>query len=311
MYDWDDVKLFLGVARAGSTLAAARGLGVNQTTVTRRLAALEQALGLVLFERSPRGYALTAHGRALVQYAEAVEVAAARVQTEATRLARDLTGSIKLTATHPIMRHLVGPVISAYRAVHPEVTFEILSSAKHLNLEDGEADVAFRSAKSLTGDTLVATRLPDITATLYCSEAYFAGHGAPSDPAAIAGHDVLVYAGTPGMERLTAWLRERASPARVVGTANAPEDMASAILSGMGVSLLPCFLGDTTPGMRRCFEPPPELDRAWWAVTSGAAHARPRVRSFMAFAAEHIRLEGVGVRRSAQGSRRPEQEIAS
>ena len=297
MHDWSDLRLFLGVAREGSTLAAARTLGVNQTTVARRIAALEQQLGLQLFDRSPRGYVLTRHGTALLAHAEAVEAATVRLQSEAARLARDLTGSIRVTATHPIMRHLVGPVIAAYRAIHPEVTFEILSAARHLSLEDGEADLAFRSAKALTGDTLVATRLPDITASVYCSDAYFARHGAPETPAAIAAHDVVVYAGTPGMEMITAWLTAHAAADRVVGSVGAPEDMVSVLLAGTGVSALPCFLGDATPGLRRCFDPPRDLDRSWWVVTSREAHDRPRVRSFMAFATEHIRLESTGVRR--------------
>ncbi|MGV8840525.1 MAG: LysR family transcriptional regulator [Bauldia sp.] len=297
MFDWDDLRLFLAVARAGSTLAAARALGVNQTTVARRIAALEHGLGLALFERGPRGYGLTTHGTRLVANAEAVEGAAARLEAEAGRLARDLSGSIKVTATHPIMRYLIGPVIGAYRSINPEVTFEILTAARHLSLEAGEADVAFRSAKSLTGDTLVATRLPDITATLYCADAYRERHGAPADPGEIGGHAVLIYAGTPGMELFTNWLLARSSPQRIAGSANAPEDMAGTILAGLGVSVLPCFLGDATPGLKRCFDPVQELDRAWWAVASHEAYGRPRVRSFMAFGAEHIRLRGVGVRR--------------
>lgn len=297
VFDWSDLRLFLGVARRGSTLAAARELGVNQTTVARRLAALEQGLGVTLFERSPRGYALSAHGAALVSRAEAVEAATLSLRAEAARLARDLSGAIKVTATHPIMRHLVGPAIGAYRAVHPEVTFEILSAARHLNLEEGEADIAFRSARALTGDTLVATRLPDVMATLYCADAYFERLAGPLRADDIRDHDVLLYAGTPGMELFSDWLTAHATPARIAGTASAPEDMAGLLLSGLGVSLLPCFLGDATPGLRRCFEPPRELDRAWWTVASQDAYAQPRVRSFMAFAAEHLRLEAAGVRR--------------
>ncbi|MCC6734616.1 MAG: LysR family transcriptional regulator [Bauldia sp.] len=304
VFDWNDLRLFLQVARAGSTLAAARALGVNQTTVARRIATLEHGLGLALFERGPRGYELTADGAGLLLQAEAVEAATLRLEAEAGRRARDLAGSIRVTATHPIMRHLIGPLIGSYRRINPEVTFEILTAARHLSLEDGEADVAFRSAKALTGDTLVATRLPDITATLYCSDAYRERHGAPGSPAEIAGHPVLVYAGTPGMERFAAWLLALSSPARIAGSANTPEDMVGTLLSGMGVSVLPCFLGDATPGLGRCFEPPPDLDRAWWAVASHEAYGRPRVRSFMAFAAEHIRLEGAGVRRPGRDNGR-------
>lgn len=296
MYEWSDLRLFLAVARAGSTLAASRALNVNQTTVTRRIAALEHALGIVLFLRSPRGYSLTLQGKSMVRQAEEVEAAALRLRSEASRLGRDLTGSIRVTATHPIMRHLVSPAIQAYRQMHPEVTFEILSSAARLNLQNGEADVAFRSARSIEGDALVAARLPDITATAYCSDAYRERHGAPSDPAGIAGHDVMVYQGTPGMELFTAWLRAWSAPDRIVGSMNAPEDMVSAILSGMGVSVLPCFLGDATPGLRRCFDPVAELDRSWWVVSGPEASRQPRVRSFTAYAAEYIRLNSPGVR---------------
>jgi DNA-binding transcriptional LysR family regulator len=297
MYQWDDLRVFLAVARERSTLAAARRLGINQTTVARRIAALEHGLGVTLFERDPRGYVLTLHGRALVADAETVEAASLRLQAAATRLARDLAGAIRITATHPIMRYLVGPVVSAYREIHPEVTFEILSSAKHLSLEAGEADVAFRSAKSLSGDTLIATRLPDIVASVYCSEAYLKRHGAPLDADDLASHDVIVYAGTPGMELLTNFLSKHASGDRIVGSASAPEDMVGSLLSNVGVSVLPCFLGDATPGLHQCFDPPRELDRSWWVVTSAELHATPRVRSFMAFAAERIRLEATGVRR--------------
>lgn len=108
MFDWDDLRLFLGVAREGSTPGAAQKLGINQTTVARRLAALEHGRGVTLFERSSRGYMLTSHGRAPVARVEAVEAATLNLQAEAARPARDLSGAIQVTATHPIMTHLSG-----------------------------------------------------------------------------------------------------------------------------------------------------------------------------------------------------------
>jgi DNA-binding transcriptional LysR family regulator len=298
MFDWDDLRLFLGAAREGSTLRAAQKLGVNQTTVARRLGALEHGLGVTLFERSPRGYRLTIQGEALVPRAEAVEAATLSLQAEAARLLRDVSCAIRVTATHPIMTHLVGPVIRAYRTSHPEVTFEVLSTTRHLNLDEGEADIAFRSARSLTGDTLIATRLPDIMWTFYCAENYRGCGAGPTGADDLADHDVLVYTGTPVMGFYTDWFRSQTRPLRIAGTANSPEDMVGLILSGLGVSFLPCFLGDATPGLRRCFAPPPEFDRPWWLVASRAAYEQPYVRTFMAFAAERLRLEAAGVRRS-------------
>lgn len=116
------------MAREGSTLAPARVLGVNQTTVSRRVQVLEHGLRLTLFDRDTRGYALTAQGAALVARAEAVEAAAQQVALEAEWLTRDLTGVIRVTAPEAIMTQIVTPIITAYRVQHPEVRFECLSA---------------------------------------------------------------------------------------------------------------------------------------------------------------------------------------
>jgi DNA-binding transcriptional LysR family regulator len=289
MFDWNDLRIFLAVAREGSTLSAARVLGVNQTTVSRRVQVLEHGLGLTLFQRDTRGYALTAQGAALVARAEAVEAAAQEVALEAERLMRDLTGVIRVTAPEAIMTHVVSPIITAYRAQHPEVRFEYLSAEHRLNLEKGEADVAFRATEHLTGDTLVAQRLPGICWSVYCSESYAAAHGIPPSLAEVCDHAVVAFNGGPAMLPCSLRFMMHVRGDQVVATCNTIPNMAGVLRSGMGVGLMAVFDGNATPGLVQCFAPPPEMDSTWWLVAAPEAHKLPRVRSFMTFAAERIR----------------------
>ena len=291
MFDWSDLRIFLAVAREGSTLAAARALGVNQTTVSRRVQVLEHGLGLTLFQRDTRGYALTTQGAALVARAEAVEAAAQEVALEAERLTRDLTGVIRVTAPEAIMEHVVSPIITAYRAQHPEVRFEYLSAEHRLNLEKGEADVAFRAADRLVGDTLIGQRLPDICWSVYCSDSYAAAQGMPRSLAEVKDHSVVAYAGGPAMQPFSIRFMTHVRGEQVVATCNTIPNMAGVLRSGMGVGLLAVFDGEATPGLVQCFPPPPEMDSTWWLVAAPEAHKLPRVRSFMAFAADRIRQD--------------------
>ena len=296
MYDWSDLRIFLAVARAGSTLAASRALSLNQTTVSRRIQALEHGLGLTLFDRDTRGYALTPQGRALLSRAEAVEAATTDLETEALRLTRDLTGVIRVTAAESIMTHVVSPLITAYRRLHPEVRFDNLSSETRLSLEKGEADVAFRAGGEMTGDTLVHQRLPDICWSAYCSKAYIAANGAPACMEDLRHHSIVAYGAAPGMQKFSIWFMSFVAGEQVVATCNSIPNMSGVLRSGMGVGLLACFDGDATPGLVRCFPPPPEMDSPWWLVASHEAYQQPRVRSFMAFAAEQIRHDRRGMR---------------
>jgi DNA-binding transcriptional LysR family regulator len=289
MYDWGDLRIFLAVAREGSTLAAARVLNVNQTTVSRRVQALEHGLGLRLFERDTRGYALTPQGAALVARAEVVEAAARDVALEAGRLTRDLSGVIRVTAAEGMLTHIVSPLITAYRAAHPEVRFENLSAEHRLSLERGEADLAFRAGAGPVGDTLIGQRLPDIPFAVYCSEGYAAAHGCPGSLAELAGHAVVAYSGPPSMQPFSMLFMAHVRPDQVVATCNTVPNMTGVLRTGLGVGVLDVFDGDATPGLVQCFPPPPEMANPWWVVAAPDAYQQPRVRSFMAFAASRIR----------------------
>jgi DNA-binding transcriptional LysR family regulator len=295
MYEWSDLRIFLAVAREGSTLAAARILNRNQTTVSRRIEVLEHALGLVLFARTTRGFALTPQGQALVQKIEAVEAAAADVEVDATRLTRDLSGSIRVTAAEAIMTHVVSPIILAYRALHPEVRFEGLSAEHRVSLEKGEADIAFRATGGdLTGDTLISIRLPNVTWGVYCSDDYVQRNGKPVSMEDLKDHAIVAYSGLVATLPFSIIFMSFVRGEQVATTSNSIPNMAGAVRAGLGVGLLPVMVGRATPGLVLCFPPPVETDSPWWLLASPEAYRQPRVRSFLTFAAERIRQDKSG-----------------
>jgi DNA-binding transcriptional LysR family regulator len=296
MYEWSDLRIFLAVAREGSTLAASRALGINQTTVSRRIQALEHALGLRLVTRDTRGSTLTPQGIALRARAEAIEAAAQDLETEATRLTRDLTGIIRVTAPEAIMTHMISPLMVEYRQHHPEVRFENLSSETRLNLEKGEADIAFRAGGNLSGDTLISQRLPDNCFSAYCSESYAATHGMPTSMQDLRHHSIVAFGKGLAMQSFSIHFMSFVSGEQVVATCNTIPSMAGVLRSGMGVGAMACLDGDLAPGLVRCFPPPPEMDSPWWIMAPPDAYAQPRVRSFMAFAADRIRHGKYGLR---------------
>ena len=145
MLDWNDLRYFLAVARDGSTLAAGRALRVSQTTVARRIAALEEAVGLTLFEKRPAGYALTAAGDELLDHAEAVEAAALKFDSAAGASTRDVSGTVRLTAEEIFSVTLFAPLLRELHDLHPGIVIELDSGQALRDLGAGEADIALRS----------------------------------------------------------------------------------------------------------------------------------------------------------------------
>jgi DNA-binding transcriptional LysR family regulator len=289
MFDWNDLRIFLAIARSGSALAAARELNLNQTTVTRRIDALEHALGTTLFTRGARGSELTEQGEAIRPHAEAVERAALAVDGEAGRLQRDTGGAIRVTAPETIMLTLVGPLTRRFREQRPDVRFDYVSAEHRLDLAQGDADVAFRAGGVLDGDTLVCQALPDIHWTVYCSHAYASRHGTPCSMADLAGHPTVNYAdsiaGTEHLKHFVSLVR----PQDVAGTSNNVTNMAGMIRAGVGIGILPMMVGDVQRDLVRCFVPPGNVATPWWIVASREANKLRRVRDFMSYAADETR----------------------
>lgn len=286
MFEWSDMRTFLAVHRAGSAAAAARALATNQTTVSRRIARLEAALSLTLFDIGPRGAVPTDAAARLLPHAVAMETAAAELWAEAQDANRRLSGVIRLTANPIVLRYAAG-ITRRFQALHPGATFEIDGETRTLSLEDGEADVALRTGVRLKGDTLIARKLFDHPWGIYASDAYIARNGAPRGFAELDRHQLIRFTGeASGNDPLLSAQARFPKGGDIVGISSF-DGMVGLIRAGEGVGLLPRAEGDMEPGLSYCFGTP-ELVQGVWIVATRAGHADPLIRGFMRFCAETL-----------------------
>ncbi len=288
MYDWNDIRIFLAVAGAGSTLAASRKLDMNQTTVSRRITALEEALGVTLFERDTRGYALTAQGSALIDVAGHMAAAAGNVSLRAEHLVRASAGKIRVSAAHSVMNIWVLPLVSGFRQLNPDIFFETNAAEHYVSLENGEADIAVRAADIIEGDTLIAKKLLTVHWAVYCSKAYLASHGMPGCVEDMNSHCILSYP-KPMMQSvgLLKWLEPQLDPEKIVSTADSIVTMSASLRTESAVGVLPCVEADPIADLVKCFSHE-KLVSGLWLVASRESYQDLRVRKFMKYVSEHI-----------------------
>jgi DNA-binding transcriptional LysR family regulator len=180
--DWEDVKHFLEVADAGSTLAASRRLGVSQTTAARRVAGLERSIGVRLFDRGPAGYALTPDGVALHQRAREAAEAMEGFAEHASSLARTNGGVVRVTVVETLAVTILAPVFRDLAIAHPQISIDLDTSSEPRDLATGAADIAIRSSANPLGAGLVGRRIRDDPWSLYCSRGYAEAHGRARNP---------------------------------------------------------------------------------------------------------------------------------
>ena len=183
MFNWNDIRVFLAVAEEGSTLAAARLGGLNQTTGARRMYALEHARDLRLFDRDTRGYELTAQGLVLLEAARDMRNSAASVMTSAEQLTRDDQGLIRFAGNAEAMQRFGGGLVSSFRERNADIAFELMLDVAWNKdqppLESGKADLALRPMDDISGDALLARKLARFPLGIYCSQSYHQKYTAP------------------------------------------------------------------------------------------------------------------------------------
>lgn len=288
MQNWDDLRIYLAVAEHGSTKAAAAALGVNATTLGRRVKALEAELGLALFDRDTRGYRLTAEGQDLLSKAEEVAGAVGDFRQFAERLQRLDTGTIRVTAPEIAFDDVLAQIISAFAEEHPGLRFTYVSGDQIVDLESGAADVAFRGVKTPESDRLIGRRLRGHKWTVYASAD---AKGAPSSPEELYDHPVAVYSGN--MEALCPhqWFLERIDRSKIVAECSTHANMRAVIRSGAAVGLLAVSHAGGLPELTPCFPSRAETYTNFWLLASPAAYRRTAVRRFLQFAATRYNAE--------------------
>jgi DNA-binding transcriptional LysR family regulator len=302
--DWNDLRYFLAVARSGSTLAAGRQLRVSQTTVARRIAALEQALGLSLFERRQAGYALTATGQGLVAPAEDVERAAQGFGDVAGASARDLTGRVSLTTQEIYAVTLLAPWLRELHERHPEIVIDLDTSEEVRDLGSGAADVALRATKDEQPAGTVGRRLCVDDWALYCSRDYAERHGVPQSRDELRNHSLIGGGGGNLWRHYLAWLQQLGLEDSVAVHHGSSMGLLSGVRSGFGIAVLPCIVVDAEPVLLRCFPPREEHGRTLWLLTHERVRHTARVRTVVDFLYKRLNahVRRLEMKRSAEAA---------
>jgi DNA-binding transcriptional LysR family regulator len=288
MLDWNDLRFFLAVARSGSTLAAGRALKVSQTTAARRVAALEAALGLTLFERRQAGYALTPSGEALLAQAEAVESAAGALADAAAAEVRGASGVVRLTAIDLYAGTVIPPLLRDLHDEQPAIRIELDISDDPRDLAAGEADLALRGGKPGTSGGLVARRIAHDPWTIYCSRDYAARHFRPEGVADLRSHPIIGGGGPYVGPVYRQWIARRGLTEAVAMEPGNAAGLLAAVRAGFGMAVLPTFLADREPDLVRVLEPSASDDSGLWLVTHERLRHVPRVRVVMDFLAARL-----------------------
>lgn len=287
MYDWNDLKAFLAVAESGSTLAAAQAMRVSQTTVARRIAALEAATGVTLFERRHAGYALTPVGEAMLASAMAVRDAAERFGDAAGARSRDAGGTVSVTTMEIVAVTILPPILRDLRAEHPGIHIQLDTADEPRDLAAGAADIAIRSSKQPSGAGLVGRRIADNPWTVYCSRDYADRHGVPHNREQLATHP-FIGGGGGVWEPYRAWLRQYGLEEAVVMQYDTATGLLSGVRAGMGLSVLPAYIADREPDLIRCLPPKSDDTTGLWLLTHERLRHVPRVRLVLDFLAREL-----------------------
>jgi DNA-binding transcriptional LysR family regulator len=290
MEDWNELRLVLAVHRAGSLTAAAVTLGVDHSTAFRRLKALEERLGVRLFQRLPGGaYQATEAGARMAAGAERMEDEALALDRDISGRDHRLCGRLRVTSSETLAYSRLTPLLSAFRQAHPGIVVELTIDNRVLSLSRREADIALRPIRPKEGD-LWGRKLSGVAWALYAAPVYLETNGG-----ALSNADDVVCRALIGWEEATSgigaadWLSRAAPEQAFVYRTNSLVNQLVAAKAGIGLALLPCYLGDGEAGVTRALpEPIDELEGELWIVTHADLKSTARVRAFFDLVGEGL-----------------------
>ena len=282
--NWNDLRVFLAVLRAGSLRGAARLLRLNHATVNRRLTGLEAAFGTRLFDRTRAGLVPTQAGEDLLATAERVEDELLKAQRDIAGRDGHLDGRIKVSLPYAVMKGFLATDLHAFSDRYPGIALDLELTDRFSDLAQLEADVSIRMAHDVTGDA-VGRRLMQYAKTIYAAPDV----AERLDPSSDGGDASPDWLGWPGADGSNAWSRGTPFP-RLAVRHNLPSHalQLEAAKAGMGIAMLPCFLGDPEPGLVRVPGAAPLPDRSIWLLLRAGLRTTARVRAFADFIAAAI-----------------------
>ncbi len=287
MFDWNDLRYFLAIAREGSTLSAAKALGVSQPTVQRRLSALEENIKRKLVEHHPSGYRLTELGKTLLPHVKDVERSVMAFQRQLMSVGDGISGVLRVTCPEGMASRLLTPLIESFRTKYPELRVDLLMTDRRLDLAKGEAEVAVRVHEP-GDDSLIARKIFDSRWAVYASRSYIKRCGRPTRREELDDHAIIEFGGEIAHSHASQWLRATAPGATIAARGSSMLGVLAAVRSGAGMAPLPMLLVGPNDDLEPVLAPIPELDSKIYLVMHEDLRRTPRVRAFCDFVVAEI-----------------------
>jgi DNA-binding transcriptional LysR family regulator len=292
---WDELRYLLAASRSGSLSGAASALGVDRATVGRTLARLEQQIGAKLVQRSRDGLALTALAEQLLPSIEAMEQSALQIERRASGEDARLSGVVRVATTDAFAERILVRALPDFLERYPGLGVDLLTGNQVIDLARRDADVSIRAVRP-TQSSLVARKASDLAAAIYAAESYVERFGTPDPANGFRGHRFVGYAASVAGWPEVAWLAKNAAAATVSVRLTSIPVFLAACSSGLGLAILPCFLGDAEPALRRVVPPDIGLQREVWVVVHQDTQRNARVRAFVDFLSELLEREAPQLR---------------
>lgn len=287
-FDWNRARAFLVTAEEGSLSAASRALGLAQPTLGRQVDALEQELGVVLFERFGRGLQLTPAGHDLVAHVRAMGEAASRFSMSAYAQNDDMEGSVSISASDLYSGTLLPPILQELRQAEPRIAIEVMADNTAADLMRREADIAIRNFRPTEPD-LVARRLREAVARFYGTSAYLASLGPMKAPADLARAEILVAGEQEPFRSALVSLGLGLTEANMRLGSSSYMAMWAMMKQGLGLALVDDKVGDADPDAARALPEYSPFAFPVWLVAHREIHRSRRLRFVFDFLAERLR----------------------
>ena len=265
MYDWDDLRYFLELSRQGKLVRAAARLHVDHTTVSRRITALEKQLDVRLFDKSPNGYQLTDAGLRLLPLAEQIETQSNRLYHDIAGKDARLGGTVRLATPEALGSQVIARHVTAFRREHPDIEIELVAETRRMSLSKREADIAISFSRPESG-RLIAWKLCDYRLRIYGSRDYLAAHAPITKPEELAGHNFVSYIDDLIEMPELRFFDNTIKNARVVFRSTNVSAQFNAILDGIGLGLVHCFMARDEPRLQVVLPEQISVERTYWLL---------------------------------------------
>ncbi|MFK3774423.1 LysR family transcriptional regulator [Pseudomonas sp. NPDC089406] len=279
---WDDLRIIKALSDCANRAAAAKKLGINVSTVSRRVTQLEKTLGVALFDHRKSGYLLTAEGAELRALAERVELDIVSVTRRVSRAGQGALGKLRITTSDSLLLYFLTPIIAEFKALNPGINIEVLVGNQTLSLARDESDIAIRATRK-PAESLVGRKLANIAWAPYCRSGQLGAAALFEQDQAWVSYSAALC----GL-RANSYVECRVAPERIAYRTDSVAAASVAIAAGLGFGFLPCMLGDITPGLVRAGPVVPELQDELWLLTHQDIRRSWRVKAFMTFCAAAV-----------------------